>query len=264
MDCDAEPIGMTMISEDPSYIVGALLLIGVGFLLALRLSGRGKHLIFGLAAFAAAGIFVAVDYFWVTDNERVEAVLERVRVAVLHSDAEAVFAELTPDARLGSFGPADTRAIIANELPRIHFDFVRFSQKKTSAGGQSRRGTVEFRAVAAGMANAEYAPSRIAIDGSDWSFGVEETAPGVWKINRITPVRLPGPISLPALTNVRPPDNRDRGQAPRRRFETFFAPKGQRLPRKAAPSQDAGESKSNPAASSEEPSARPARGGRRD
>ena len=220
-----------MISEDPSYIVGGLVLVGIGCLVALRVSGQGKHLIFGLAAFAGALFFVAVDYLWVTDNERVEAVVERLRRAVVNSNVEGVFAELTADARFANFTPASTRAIIAGELPRTHFEYVRFSQSKTSAGGQSRRGTVEFRAVAAGMANAEYAPSRFLIDGSDWSLGVEETSPGVWKINRITPVRLPGPIAFPLLYRGRTNENRDSPPTERRQFKWFNSNDTRRRPR---------------------------------
>src|SRR4051794_17723170 len=88
---------MTMLSEDPTYLAGALLLLAGAFAVALRLTQQGKYLVWALSAVGLALAVLAIERFWVTDSERIERVVYDLRRAVLASDAEGVLKHLTPD-----------------------------------------------------------------------------------------------------------------------------------------------------------------------
>ena len=88
---------MSMFSEDPTLPVGALLLAAAVCFVTLRARQEGKYLIWGLAALAAAAGVAAVEWFWVTDEERIEAVVYDLRRSLLASDPQGVLAHLTPD-----------------------------------------------------------------------------------------------------------------------------------------------------------------------
>src|SRR5436190_604723 len=99
---DRPPIGgegdpMTFLSEDPTYLVGALGILAVSFLMALRVTQQGKYLYWALGALGLAAAVLAIEHFWVTDNERIERVVYDLRRAVLASDVDGVLEHLTPD-----------------------------------------------------------------------------------------------------------------------------------------------------------------------
>ena len=83
-----EPTPMTNLSEDPTYLAGGLLLLAGVFLVALNITQQGKYLVRAGIMLGLAFVVVAVEWFWVTDNERIEQVVYALRQAVLHSDAD--------------------------------------------------------------------------------------------------------------------------------------------------------------------------------
>ena len=122
---------MTFLSEDPTYLAGGLLLLAGAFVIALKVTQQGKYLLGAGVALALALAVVLIEWMWVTDNERIEKVVQDVRTAVLNSDAEAVLAHLTPDV---SYSDSDTsrkseatRALIRN-LPEQHTPRIRAGQ----------------------------------------------------------------------------------------------------------------------------------------
>jgi hypothetical protein len=186
---------MGWLSEDPSVLAGGLGVIGVGLLIALRLTQQGKYLLWALVALGLAGLVVAVEALWVTDNERVEAVVYDLGRAVARSDSAAVLEHLAPDVEYVSGetplpGPA-TRAMIERTLSTAKFDFLRVSHLRAEVGAQSRRGKAEFQVIAGGSFQGSYNTLNFGTTNSSWSLGFRETGPGVWKVNRISPVRLP-------------------------------------------------------------------------
>jgi hypothetical protein len=74
---------------------------------------------------------------------------------------------------------------------------IRISNLQTSVGQQSRRGTAEFRVLTKGS----FHFGSVTHDGpalTVWSLGFQESQPGVWKVNRITPVSIPrGALAMP-------------------------------------------------------------------
>ena len=190
---------MEYLSEDPWPLAGALGLVALGFLVALLITQQGKHLIRAGIALGLALAVIGIEHFWVTDNERIEAVVYDLARAVGASDPGALEAHLAPDfeAPLGAVG----RALIRAALPNIKFDFVRVSKLVVNAGAQSRQGTADFTVHASGMASAPLLGSHAFAtppSGTDWSLGFRETAPGRWMVTRITPTRLPRGLSLEA------------------------------------------------------------------
>jgi ketosteroid isomerase-like protein len=136
-----------------------------------------------------------VERFWITDNERIERVVYDLKRAVLASDAEAVLKHLTPDVQYVQHGTAlpggATRELIRNNLSNATFDFVYIRELQTSAGRQTRRGKAEFRIYAKGRLHTALQDYDVGTADSTWSLGFQETAPGIWKVNRITPVSVP-------------------------------------------------------------------------
>jgi ketosteroid isomerase-like protein len=189
---------MTFLSEDPTYLAGGLLLLAGAFVFALKVTQQGKYLLGAGVAIALALAVVLIEWMWVTDNERIEKVVQEVRTAVLNSDAEGVLAHLTPDVSFSdsdtSQKPEATRAKIRTYLSNIRLEFMRLSDLKTSVGQQTRRGTAEFRVFTRGgyKTASNVAEGRTTV--SAWSLGFQETEPGVWRIYRISPISLPDGI----------------------------------------------------------------------
>jgi hypothetical protein len=193
---------MTYLSEDPRLLAGGLLLLAGAFVVALRVTQQGKYLIRALVAAGLALAVVVIEWLWVTDNERIEQVVYDLRRAVLNSDAEGVLAHMAPNVQFlqgeTALGGEATRALIRANLSHTHFDFIRIGNLETTAGRQSRRGTASFQVLAKGTLDTSLATMTIGTANSVWSLGFQETDPGVWKVNRITPVQIPnGALAMP-------------------------------------------------------------------
>jgi hypothetical protein len=195
---------MEMLSEDPTYVVGALGILAAVFLVALRVTQQGKFLVWALVAGALALLAIVIDLVWVTDNERIAAVVYDLGRAVKNSDADRVIAHLTPDVRYapssdarfprgGLFSGENARRFVRANLAEAHFDVVRVSHLQVHAGEQTRRGTADFRVLVSGQYRGRHGTSV-----SDWSLGFRETRPTVWQVERITPTRIPSPEELVA------------------------------------------------------------------
>jgi hypothetical protein len=185
---------MTYLSEDPTVLAGSLLLLAAAFGVALKVTQQGKYLICALIATGLATAVVAVEWMWVTDTERIEDVVYDLRQAVLDSDTDRVMAHLTPNVQflkgdLARDGEA-ARSLIQDRLSHITFDFIGIRNLQTNAGQQSRRGSAEFGVLAR---------TNLGTGNSIWSLGFQETQPGVWKVNRISPVQIPyGALTMPS------------------------------------------------------------------
>ncbi len=183
---------MTYLSEDPTYVIAGLLLLAGAFLIALKTTQQGKYLLrAGIALSLALAVFL-IEWVWVTDNERIEKTVYDVRTAVLNSDPEGVVAHLTEDVRYTgpeiSLSPTDTLALIRNTLGNIRLEFARVSELKTSVGQQTRRGTAEFRLFTRGSFRSRSTLPEARTVVTTWSLGFQETAPGIWKIFRISEI----------------------------------------------------------------------------
>jgi hypothetical protein len=200
---------MTNLSEDPTYLAGGLLLLAGAFLVALNLTQQGKYLVRAGIVLGLALVVVAVEWFWVTDNERIEQVVYDLRQAVLDSNAEDVLINMAPNVQYlqgdTALSEDATRALIRANLSHAHFDFVRISDLQISAGQQSRRGKAEFRVFTRGRLRSSLGTPDLGTAVTTWSLGFQETEPGVWKVNRISPISIPqGVLALP--TGLPPTD----------------------------------------------------------
>lgn len=188
---------MGFVSEDPTYLAGGLGLLAGAFLIALRLTQQGKYLVWAGTAFALALLVVGVERVWVTDNERIEDAVYDLGRAVAASDGAGTLDRLTPDIqyvarnRVLLSGPV-ARAMVERLVSDAKFDFLQVTHLHANAGGQSRLGSAEFRVLCGGSVQESGHQLNFASVSSTWSLGFRETAPGVWKVNRITPVSLPG------------------------------------------------------------------------
>ena len=194
---------MEFLSEDPTFLAGGLGLLGMGFLIALKLTQQGKFLVWALASLGLAVLVVGVERVWVTDNERIEAAVYSLGQAVEASDVPGVLDRLAPDVMYvaggNSMSSDETRNMLKAIVSNAKFDFLRINRLRASAGDQSRRGTAEFNVIAGGSYQTPINALNFGTHNSTWSLGFREQAPGVWKVNRITPVNVPGGQSvLPA------------------------------------------------------------------
>ena len=185
---------MTFLSEDVTYLAGFLLLGAGAFLMALKITQQGKYLMWALSALGLALTVVVIERLWVTDNERIESVVYKLRRAVLAANSEDVLAQLTPDVEYVHDGTSlsgeTTRSLIRGNLTNATFDFVHIHDLQINAGRQTRRGNAEFRVYAKGSLRTSLATYNMGTANSVWSLGFQETEPGVWKVNRITPVAM--------------------------------------------------------------------------
>jgi hypothetical protein len=192
---------MQFLSDDPTYLAGGLGLLGLIFLIMLRVTQQGKYLLYGGVALGLALLVFLIERVWVTDNERIEDTVYALAKAVEASDGEKAADYLTPDCRLepstdtenmmvrfvsNQFAGPVTRERLVQELPRYKFDFLKIVALRANAGKLSGRGTAEFAAVAMGTPGIATPPG-----GMGWSLGMREVQPGVWKVARITPGRVP-------------------------------------------------------------------------
>ena len=204
------------LSEDPWPLVCILGLVAVGFVIALWFTQQAKYLIRAGITAGLAVLVLAVEQVWVTDNERIEAVVYDLAKAVEASDSDRVISHLAPDvvvstgdaspliSRLNSLTSALVRHAIVEALSISRFDFVHVSNLVTSAGQESRLGTAEFKVNAMVSVDTSSGTFNYAtpVGGLSWSLGFRETAPKVWKVTRITPINPPQgfqwPLGIPS------------------------------------------------------------------
>ncbi len=198
---------MEFLSEDPTYLVGGFAIAGLICLVATKVTQQGKYLIWAAVSLGLALLFFAIEWSWVTDNERVEAVVYDLAKAVASSDpdkGEKAASYLDKGCRIevgneatsrmiqivtGQFGGRDAADWLRDNLKNYHFDYLRITKLRTNAGVQSRQGTADFVAYTMGNRVEPFA-GFAAPGGMAWSFGLREVSPGVWKITRITPGRI--------------------------------------------------------------------------
>ena len=188
---------MHYLLEDPTIVVGAMVVLALICLIALMATQRGKFLVWGMGFVLAAAFFLLLEQVWVTDNERIEAVVYALRDATARSDADAVLALTTPDLRLEpsialAKGPL-ARAFIKTQLENAKFDYLLIRHLEVASSPQARRGSAQFEVLASGSwqhYNWATTPGQ-----AIWSIGLEEMPDKTWKINRITAVKLPGPMA---------------------------------------------------------------------
>lgn len=203
---------MSMFTEDPTLPVAVLLMAAACCFVAVRVRQEGKYLVWGGVALALAGGVAAFEWAWVTEKERIEGVVHDLRRALLASDSQRILGHLTPDAQFvqagSSMNPEATRALIAGNVSAAKFDLVRVRELQASAGSRTRRGKAEFKVFARGSFQGPFGLGGLSgAADSTWSLGFEETRPGVWKINRITPISTPlSPALFAGGATPRPPE----------------------------------------------------------
>jgi hypothetical protein len=190
---------MYYLIEDPSYVLIALGLMALGFLLALKVTQQGKYLVWAGGLLGLAAAIFGFEQYWVTDAERVETVVYDLARAVEASDVDRIKSHLDDRVTVGmrdrTIDGSIPMRLVFPLLRRTHFDFVRVSQLATSAGRQTKLGKAEFKVSATGTLDESGSPVPLATTGTEWSLGFREASPGVWKVTRITAIRVPGQVA---------------------------------------------------------------------
>src|SRR5438876_684853 len=91
---------MEMLSTDPTLPVALLGAGALGCLVMLKVTQQGKYLFYALGALVLLLTWLGIERLWVTDEERIEAVVYGIADGVRRSDADAVADFLTPDCSL--------------------------------------------------------------------------------------------------------------------------------------------------------------------
>src|SRR4051794_7079012 len=95
---------MYYLAEDPSYVLAALGMVAAGVVVALKVTQQGKFLLWaGIVAAVALGIF-GLERYWVTDAERIEAVVYDLGNAVEASDVDRIKSHLDDRVTFGMRG----------------------------------------------------------------------------------------------------------------------------------------------------------------
>jgi ketosteroid isomerase-like protein len=185
------------LAENAWPLVAVFGLIGVGFLVALRVTQNGRYLVRALIALGLAAVALIVEQVWVTDAERIEAVVRELADAVRRSDADAALALMGDHVAFGirnqSISDDLDLNLIRGVLRDVKFDWLYLSRLSASAGKQTHMGQAEFKVNAGGT----YQGSNNFVGLSEWSLGFHRTPDGAWKITRITATKLPLYAMLP-------------------------------------------------------------------
>ncbi len=202
------------LGENPWYLVGGLGLVAAGFLIALRVTQDGRHLIRALAAIGLAALVLVVEQVWVTEAERIEWVVHDLADAVSRSDGDRVLALMDDHVSFSmkgnNLGKELDVAAIREALKDVTFDWLHVSHLSTSAGEQTRRGTAEFRVGVSGtyqMSQMSQAARNFAAPGTEWSLGFRKTPSGDWKILRITALAVPPYAMLSPMFRYKEPSD---------------------------------------------------------
>lgn len=195
---------MEYLSEDPRLVAGALSLVGIAFLVAMKVTQQGKYLIRAGIAFGLALLVVGIEWLWVTDRERVEDTVLGLSKAVAASDGDRAAFFVDPKCVL-EVGPESTNQAINHylgaivgpipdwlrqHLDSIHFDYLRLTRMKTEILPLPGAARVECIAHGSGQKSEPFQSFMIPPDGMGWSFSLREVEPKVWKITRISPGRV--------------------------------------------------------------------------
>lgn len=214
---------MTWLAEDPWPLGMTFGAVALGCLVALRVTQQGKYLIAAvIAALLALGV-VVIERLWVTENERIEAVITALGHAVARSDADAALALMTPDVTLTQAGvtlggrqaraiqrvlpgvKADqanpARGMIRQAVADARFDFLSITRIQAHAGQLSGMGQAEFRVFASGSIDRGGTRFNFATDagGTDWTAGMRRGDDGRWLIESITAARVPRGWEIPGF-----------------------------------------------------------------
>jgi hypothetical protein len=212
---------MEFLSEDVTPLLVVLGILAAAFLLALRVSQQGKYLLWAGAALGLALMALLIEQLWVTNGERCEQVVYQLRDAAAASSGDTVLSYLTPDVQYEERNHTllegeSARAFIRQQLALTRFDFIRITHLEAKAGRQSGRGSAEFRVLASGIYEMAGAPVQFGSTQLDLSLGFRETAPEVWKIDRITLTRgvrgMPSPVGAPSQPGSVPRSGRRRNR----------------------------------------------------
>jgi hypothetical protein len=168
------------------------------------MTGEGKYLIRAGITLALAVTVVVIESMWVTDNELIEQVVYDLARGVKNSNADAVLAHMAPHVQYkqGEHMLSDeaTRELIRSNVSGVRFDFLRVSDLQTTSGSHTRRGTADFRVISSGGVNSSAGFIEAGTRVTAWSLGFQESKPGVWQVNRITPLTIPpGIVDRPPL-----------------------------------------------------------------
>ncbi len=189
---------MNFLTEDASYLLIGLGLAVLVALLALKVTQQGKFLIWAGALAALAVVVFGFERFWVTDAERVEAVVYDLADAVQASSPERIKSHLDEKVTIGTRDLTMPGSVplqyVLGLLKNTHFDFVKVGQLEASVGRQTRMGKAEFKVTATGTYHEGQTEYPLGSLGTEWSLSFRETSPGVWKVTRIQAIKVPSEV----------------------------------------------------------------------
>ncbi len=210
---------MHYLSEDPWPLVAVLGAVALGFVVAWKITGDGKYMLRAGIAAGLALLVLGIERIWVTDAERIEAVVTDLARAVRESDADGLLAHFTPEVEVtledNSLGTPDP-TLVRRELQNVAFHRIAVSNLVAEASTHTKLGKATFGAMIVGTYSSPMTRQSFG-DRTEWDLGFEETEPGVWKVTRITPMRLHpmARITLQGAMKFRQlfgPGNRGRGR----------------------------------------------------
>ena len=197
---------MEFLSDDPTYPAVALGLLALGLLVAVKVTQQGKYLFWAGGALVLLATLLLAERAWVTEEERIEEVVNGLARAVEADEPDLAAGFLAPDCVIENtpdHGNAFYRRVmnlftgkldrdaLRGYLADYRFEYLKVARLRANAGRLSGRGTAEF-VVHASLARKGEHPmfGMTPPSGMGWSFGLVELEPHVWKIARMTPGRI--------------------------------------------------------------------------
>ena len=191
-----------LFAENVWPLIWLLALAELVLLIGMVGTGRGRFLVW-MGVLAALALFLLLlEWFLVTDRERVHGVVDQMAKAIRHQDIDGLLQHLAPQCHFGGMDREGVRRLASGVVHEFEIDRVTVSDRKTEVFPQRKQATAEFLAVVRGkQSKVEFAPY-----ASRWRLTFHQDPAGRWQVIEIErmqafgenrqPVPPPGRLGL--------------------------------------------------------------------
>jgi len=156
---------------------------------------RGRYVVAMVLLGLCVPLLILLDWFVVTDRERVEDVIDDLATAVENEDVAGIARHLAQECHYGRFNRAAILALAQRAFDRYEIEWLRIRRLRVRVSEGSRLAVADFTAV--GVARDQNGTS--GWQPTRWRLALREIEPDRWMVTAI--VRLP---ELPGQAAPRP------------------------------------------------------------
>lgn len=170
-----------LFAEDVWTLIWVIALLALVLLIAMVATRRSRLLIGIVSLAALAVVLLVIERLWVTDRERVDAIIDDIAQSVRQGDTEGIVRHLAPQCHYGSLDREGIRRMVDSVFHTFELEKLTISSRKTELFSRRKEATAEFLAVVrAKQANLESGPYP-----TRWTLTFTQTSTGEWQVLEI-------------------------------------------------------------------------------